>query len=364
MFALLKSLDGWLLPKDREDKYLPYVWLAYLAMFFIPLFTPEQHTHLKWITYSSSLVFLFIYFNGYHVKGWRILNHIIALTLLAIAVAPYNPFSSVFTVFAAAFCMLVPSIPNQIRVLTAVISVTAVSSFVFSLSIYFYLPALTFGTFIGVINIYQREIARKRQALKLSQKEVKKVATIAERERIARDLHDAVGHHLAVIALKAELAEKQLDKQPQKTKDTLKELQQLARDTLRDVRSVVSGYHAASLDEEVTNTKAVLQAQGIDVHCTYQPFELNQDVSRDLALILRELVTNIIKHAYAHQVSIHVHCEQRVLSIQVKDDGRGFQDKEHHGNGLKGITQRVERLGGELQLSSQQGTDIQIRIPL
>ena len=360
----MKTIDGWLLPADREDKYLPYVWLVYLAMFFIPLFTPRQHPHLEWITYSASLVFLFIYFNGYHAKGWRILNHIIALTLLAIAVAPYNPFSSVFTVYAAAFCMLVPSIPNQIRVLTAVISVTAVSSFVFSLSIYFYLPALTFGTFIGVINIYQREIARKRQALKLSQKEVKKVATIAERERIARDLHDAVGHHLAVIALKAELAEKQLDKQPDKTKDTLKELQQLARDTLKDVRSVVSGYHAASLDEEITNTKAVLQTQGIDVECDYQSVDLNEAVSRDLALILRELVTNIIKHAHAHRVRIRVDCEQDLLGLHVKDDGRGFQKQEHQGSGLKGITQRVERLGGKLELSTQHGTDIQIRIPL
>nr|WP_241732939.1 histidine kinase [Aeromicrobium phoceense] len=168
------------------------------------------------------------------------------------------------------------------------------------------------------------------------------LAAVRERLRLAADLHDVQGHHLQVIALKAELAERQLDSDPDAARASMAEVQQIARAAITETKEIVRGYRRTSLREEIANAAAVLEATGAEV-----VVECSEDLDRPLfALALREATTNILRHSDATSVRISAVPDR----LTIVNDGAAEPAVSSHGSGLASLTERVAAAGGRLSV--------------
>jgi two-component system sensor histidine kinase DesK len=206
--------------------------------------------------------------------------------------------------------------------------------------------------------------------LRRSAEEVQRLARIAERERIGRDLHDLLGHTLSLIAIKSELAAKLISRDRDAAAREITEVMNIARDSLRQVRTAVTGLRSAVLEGEMASARTLLETVGVKLTCQRDAMVLSAQIETSLAMIVREAVTNIQRHARAQWASIEVRAlveekgrEKGVLLV-VTDDGCGGISAG--GNGLAGIRERVQSLGGTLDIDSPrgEGTRLRVRVPL
>jgi two-component system sensor histidine kinase DesK len=204
--------------------------------------------------------------------------------------------------------------------------------------------------------------ARKQAALRLSQDEVARLAKVAERERIGRDLHDLLGHTLSVVAIKAELANKLFGRDPAAAQAEIADVEKIAREALGQVRRAVTGMRAVGIRAEFANARLALGAVAVDFDYRAPDFSLHPEVETVLALALREAATNIIRHAGARRCSAELLREGANVVLTVRDDGVGGALVD--GNGLSGMRERIEGLGGTLGVSSERGRGTQLRIAL
>lgn len=215
----------------------------------------------------------------------------------------------------------------------------------------------------GVINV-GINASKKNAALKLSQDEVRRLAATAERERIGRDLHDLLGHTLSLITLKLELSRKLFDRDPEHARRELEEAENVARHALAEVRAAVTGIRATDLAAELASARLLLESSAVHLDYGVLPPSLPVDVERGLALVIREAVTNIHRHAGATEASVQFEVTPEKLDMRIVDDGRGGQTAE--GNGINGMRERVRALGGQLAIESppKRGTTLSISVPL
>ena len=199
--------------------------------------------------------------------------------------------------------------------------------------------------------------------LRRSDAEILRLATLAERERIGRDLHDLLGHTLSVVALKSELARKLIDRDLDAARREIHEVERVARDSLAQVRNAVSGIRNTALSAELVAATALLEAQGVKVKCETENVKLPHDRETALALSLREAATNIRRHASATGVTIRVRNEPKSVIVEVADDGRGGRIVP--GNGLNGMRERLDSVGGTLALmpNEEGGTLLRASVP-
>ena len=138
---------------------------------------------------------------------------------------------------------------------------------------------------------------RANAKLRMANTEIEHLAKVAERERIARDLHDVLGHTLSIIILKSELAGKLIDHDPARAKAEIADVEQTSRTALAEVRSTIRGYRADTLEAELKQAKAALETAGVSVRSEAEKIGLNAAQESIVALVLREAVTNIVRHA-------------------------------------------------------------------
>lgn len=205
---------------------------------------------------------------------------------------------------------------------------------------------------------------RKNAELRLSHDEVRRLAATAERERIGRDLHDLLGHTLSMVALKSELAGRLVESDPAAARREITDVQRVAREALSQVRSAVSGIRAAALASELASARLLLETAGVRMDYWCDPRTLPGGTETCLALVLREAVTNVQRHARASRVEITVIVGTEQVVMRVRDDGRG--GVHAHGNGLEGMRERIVAQGGEVTIESPpgHGTSIEVRLPL
>jgi len=215
----------------------------------------------------------------------------------------------------------------------------------------------------GVINV-GIAASKKNHALKLSQDEVRRLAATAERERIGRDLHDLLGHTLSLITLKLELSRKLFDRDTEKARRELEEAENIARHALAEVRSAVTGIRATDLAAELASARLLLESSAVHLDYGALPTSLPSDVERGLALVIREAMTNIHRHAGATEASVRFESTPEKLNMQICDNGRGGQSAE--GNGIIGMRERIRALGGTLSIESppKRGTKLIVSVPL
>jgi two-component system sensor histidine kinase DesK len=186
------------------------------------------------------------------------------------------------------------------------------------------------------------------------------LALVAERDRVARDVHDVLGHSLTALSIKAELAGRLIDVDPVRARQELESIQETARQALAEVRSTVGGLRAANLDAELAAAPRVLADAGIETRLLGTVADTDPRHRTLLAWVLRESVTNVVRHARASRVSI----ELTPTGLVVADDGTGFEvDGGREGNGLRGMRERVSAAGGTVRLTGGHGTRVEVVLP-
>lgn len=352
-----------LLPKNKEVGWTPYAWLIYLASVPFYGYALGGRSREFWtLNLLGMVVFLALYFRGYWVKGRKLLWIIAAIAFLGIIYSPTNAGASVYFIYAASFAAFTGEAALAVRILGVILALIGLETWIFHLQPYFWIPGVVFSILVGAVNIHYMQRQQDTKKLLMAQEEVEHLAKIAERERIARDLHDVLGHTLSVIVLKSELAAKLAEKDPIRAAQEIRDVEHISRDALSQVRSTVRGYHSQGFLAEVEQAKSALKAAGVQAECDFNAPQLPPAQEGVLALALREAVTNVIRHAKATSCSLTLHQENGHCRLQIKDDGCGTLSAE--GVGLSGMRQRVESLGGKLQREVSSGTCLTVILPL
>ncbi|MFG2682292.1 sensor histidine kinase [Streptomyces sp. NPDC048392] len=247
------------------------------------------------------------------------------------------------------------TIPGASALLTALaFAVPGGTSFIAGLL----LPALLGGfAMTGV-----RELIRTTIALREARATVAQLAANEERLRLARDLHDLLGHSLSLITLKSELAGRMLPAHPDKAAQQVADIEQVSRQALVDVREAVTGYRRPRFAAELAGAKVALTAAGVVAELPDEPdlAGLPEESEAALAWALREAVTNVVRHSGARRCVVELLGRQTldgaVLELSVEDNGSGGPAPSNApGNGLTGLAERLEKVGGALETGRFRG---------
>jgi two-component system, NarL family, sensor histidine kinase DesK len=215
---------------------------------------------------------------------------------------------------------------------------------------------------IGSSVMTEAENLRESARLRLDNVRIERLATLGERERIARDLHDLLGHTLTGIVVRAQLIRKVAPSDPARAAAEAADVEQLARDALSEVRAAVSGWRHHALETEVDIARDVLTAAGVELRVhTDTNVSMSPAVEAAVALAVREAVTNVVRHANARLCRIGIITDGDDVRLTVADDGRGTGAPD--GSGLSGMRERITALGGHVDRRMDHGTTLTITVP-
>jgi len=350
------------LPPDRQLGWTPYAWLVYSLPFLILPFWFRVPWQGRTATVAAWLVFLYLYFRGYWVSGRRLLPIMAALVLLGVLFIQSNPAANCFFIYAAAFAGGVGPPRVAVKYLFAVVAIVLAQAWLMQLPPYAWLPAAFISLLIGGPNIHFAEAGRQNAKLRLAHDQVEHMAKVAERERIARDMHDLLGHTLSVVVLKSELAAKLVSRDPAQAEREIREVEAVSRQALTEVRRAIQGYRSSGLQAELQAVRPALDAAGIALHAELPVVSLPAAAEGVLALALREAVTNVVRHSGAHNCWVGLKSDDGSVRLEVRDDGRGGPAPD--GSGLTGMRERARALGGDVVRDTTSGTCLHVSLPL
>ena len=378
MWRFLKpTLLRWrarLIPDSLGLGWTPIYTLGYLVFLFLPAMLSwlgdvqgawNGPPALLWPTVLSVVVFLPLYFVGYRDAGLRQLACMLGIAAVGYALLPFNPFANTYLIYAAGFAATLGGpLWRRMAWLSAMLGVMLLEILLLRYPVFVFLITVIVAVAVFFGNHHFLESTRKRAELKLSHDEIRRLAALAERERIGRDLHDLLGHTLSLVALKSELAGKLVDRDPAAARRELFEVSRVAREALHQVRSAVTGIRAAGLAAELASARLLLESDGVLFEYELAPVVLPATVETVLAMTLREAVTNIQRHARARNARTRLSVEEDEAVLRIEDDGRGGAIAP--GNGLSGMRERIEALGGRLRVDSTpgRGTCLQAHLPM
>lgn len=186
--------------------------------------------------------------------------------------------------------------------------------------------------------------------------EIAQLAAIRERTRFARDLHDLLGYSLSAIALKAELSRRIMDTKPDLARAELADVVVFARQAVSDVRLVATNYRAMSLAAEVVSTASLLATAGIMADIEIDCGGLDDKVDTVLATVLREGVTNVLRHSAARTCRVTASQAGESVTLLIANDGASKSGIHYRdGVGLENLEARVAAIGGTLTVEFQDG---------
>jgi two-component system sensor histidine kinase DesK len=371
-----------------------WIWLAYTGFLFLaPLLEPSLSLWLGTLVVFATFLGLFFLYVRACDAGRSFQYWMIPLTfLLGLVTFPWNPGASCLFTYAAAFIPF--SVVSLRRVLSLFLLLALLvlgEGYYFTVRVphgYFHVgwPNTFIGIFIMIIvgggNIFFAQQRRAEKQLHAAQEENLALAAVAERERIARDLHDVLGHTLSVIVLKAELAGRLIERDPARAAAEIGDVERTARTALAEVREAIGGYRARGLAAEIEAARRTLDAAGVTLltadglgapsmtaPSSWVGPALTPTEETVLALALREAVTNIVRHARATTCTLRFVSEAGQRRLLVEDNGPNYDSGElREGNGLRGMRERVESIGGQLSLQQgverDRGTRLLISLPI
>ncbi|MDW5265041.1 MULTISPECIES: sensor histidine kinase [Acidobacteriaceae] len=357
-----------------------WIWFAYTSFLFIsPILEPSRPLWLG--TLTVFVVFLALFTRYFTVDLECRLTPLWAVVTtfgLGLITFPWNQGGSTFFIYAAIYLPFsILSIRRVLTLFASEVILIAVEGAifhaqrgVFHISWFNTVFAIFLTAFIGGGNIFSAEQRRADRKLRSALDENLALAAVAERERIARDLHDVLGHTLSVIVLKAELAGRLIERaQPadqERAASEIADVEGIARTSLAEVREAISGYRTRGLTAEIEAARRTLQAAGVTVLMEFDATPVADLLSADeetaLSLALREAVTNIVRHANATTCRLDFITDGGHRRLVIHDDGQNVIIRE--GNGLRGMRQRIESIGGQLLLDRDNGTRLLIELPL
>lgn len=353
-------------PWDRYGWLMAAVWLVFLGFPIAAVWSADQPLWLRVAGLVAIAAFAVIYLHGLirlepmpdrarverFAAGYLLV--LVALTAAVCAIGGSEgtgtfPFIVALAMFTLRWSFSIPVAVLGIALPIVLVELGATRPGAQFISLIVALVAVATGL---VCFLDQRESAHR-----ATQRELEMVA---ERDRVARDVHDVLGHSLTVVATKAELAERLMVVDPERAADELRQIQTMTRQALAEIRATVSGLRAAQLDTELASARLALAAAEIEGTVPESGEVVEPRCRLVLAWALREAVTNVVRHSGASR------CEVRLdpRGLAVVDDGRGLTGAAE-GNGLLGLRERVEAAGGTVTTgppADGAGTCIEVRL--
>ncbi|MBB3039791.1 histidine kinase [Hoyosella altamirensis] len=232
--------------------------------------------------------------------------------------------------------------------------------------LYLALQAMSVLSSLAIIREQQlrRQLTEAHVELRAATALLSESARTAERLRISRDLHDTIGHQLTVLTLEFEAAR---HREGERAREHVERAQSVARNLLRDVRSTVGELRNGSADLAATLGEIVKDLPGLRISLDVEPaVEVGEDESTALILAVQEIITNTIRHAGAHELWIEIARDPSGATVlTAADDGRGA-DRPVLGNGLRGMKERFEEIGGNVRIGgsgTRRGFTVTARVP-
>ncbi|MDZ5610351.1 sensor histidine kinase [Bacillus pseudomycoides] len=354
----------------KQMGFFPYMWFVYLLF---PIYNLTQESGWKLLMGIGMLVvFVITYRQLYFVKKTFILWACIQMVIILIFALLYNPFMIFFGFFTASAMGFVPT-KKVFRVLFGLL-IVMLGAFIFV-----YVKQLTTTSLVNIVPMFilmlltpfgMRNFNQKKMLkmqLNEANEQIKDLVKREERQRIARDLHDTLGHTLSLITLKSQLVEKLIVKNPERASLEAKEITQTSRTALKQLRELISDMRMITVEEELEQIKAILQAANISLEVekkasssSLSPLEQNI-----LGMCLREAVTNVVKHSKATACTVSLFETQGELTLQVQDNGVGLQGQGKDGNGILGMRERLALIDGTLELDGiNRGTMLTVKVPI
>lgn len=348
----------------RVEQKFAWIYLFNLIFYFLPL-TVASFKWWQYLSMAAALgLFLFCYFKAYRSNFSAMHKPILGIVIIASLITPINPGSISMFAYAGFFIALAFPLRQYILYISALALLLVLLDFCYTLHWpYFLTMGIPILLGVSLFGRVERQRLLHKQREQKSADEISQLATTVERERIARDLHDILGHTLSSIALKADLAIKLLDnQQPDAVRVQLTELSQIARDSLSQVRQSVSGYKHQGLSAEVSKLLARLRDGGFNAELQGTVPRLDPRSETALILVLTELVTNVLRHSNGDSCQLSFGQEKNNLIISLYDNGQA--ENLTAGNGIKGIQERLAALNANISFCLTSGYKATINLPL
>ncbi len=350
-----------LLPDNSRINWVPYLCL--LPVLLVPLDAYFGNTTTgEWIATGIAMaIFLPLYFWSFWLRGWKAVLPIGGMATLGLLATPFNSSASIFILYASGVVGFLGNAKRSVTVLSIIIAAVALQSWLLAFSVGYWAPTIVLAVVFGGFCINWMETDRTNAKLRMKQEEIERFAKIAERERIARDLHDLLGHTLSLSVLKARLAGRLINRDSDKAIQEVAEIEQISRDALQEVREAVQGYRSVGLAGELESARLALDAA--DIAGKFSTAEITLEPAQDsiLAMTLREAITNVIRHSGAKRCRVLLSQSDSVIKLEIDDDGRGGRFIE--GSGLNGMRERLVAGGGALHIDSSNGMKVSASLP-
>jgi two-component system sensor histidine kinase DesK len=363
-----------------------YFWLICLLFPLLSLIqTPPSGYHLL-ITASGLIIFVSIYFcvMWSHPLNYRVrarfgfqtsITLIVALIFLVLFLS-LNYGSSFLWLFigVSAIAGITLSFRNA-SIVVIFLTLLTVGANVFldgSITSANWLQIIPLALLVRGLGLDMIGFVRLSDALRELQsarEELAHLAVAEERFRMARDLHDLLGHTLSLITLKSELASRLLEKDRHASAQEVREVEQVARQALREMREAVARYRQRDLHGELGSARQILEAAGVICTIEYKAKSLPSEIGAVLAWVVREGVTNVIRHSRAQNCLIRIISSDDHVRVEVSNDGCLLKENSvvEKGSGLSGLAERVASQGGQIEAEIQTtstGTGFLLRIDI
>jgi two-component system sensor histidine kinase DesK len=362
-------------------------FLAYLLIYPLPWLSRPPSTVDIVASALGVAAFLPLYLAGFGRSDARALRCGAGVAAIGLALQPFGGIWGVFIVYA---CGLLGGLLPKKRAYTAlaVVAVTVATTVLWrGLPLWDWLPTLFFSAMTAMVSMVSAAYTAQSEALAASRDEARRLAVVAERERIARDLHDLLGHTLTAVAVKADLAGRLLDADPARAKAEIEDIRRTARSALADVRAAVTGMRSTRLAHELATARRALDSAGIAFSVQGVPPALPEPVETALAFVLLEGVTNVVRHARARQCRVDFGLADGAVTLLVRDSPQAAEAmalptsapavafapsatsataaRPTEGHGIAGMRQRLAEVGGTLALQfGPEGGALLARVPL
>lgn len=359
----------------RRMGLFPYIFLIYIGF---PIFYLTKESGLKQLLgYGMVLLFLVAYRQLYFLIGKRSFTYWLTVQLsIVFLFSIFYHLNYIFLGFfpanfigwyrgKMAFRLGLLSLA-VVEVVPFLIQLGKTRIFFSNEELFYFVPFLIIMLIspFGIRSMNRR--LELEQELDQAHKQIEELVKREERVRIARDLHDTLGHTLSLLTLKSQLVQRLTTVDPERARMEAKEIETTSRAALKQVRVLVSDMRATTIAEELVNTQQILRAAGI----TYQ-YKGDVDFSRIppftqniVGMCVCEAVTNVVKHSHATHCSIAIELSAEKMKIVVRDDGIGVGKNNLLGNGLKGMKERLALMDGSLTLSNHHGAVLEMTVPI
>ncbi|MCY9286841.1 sensor histidine kinase [Bacillus haynesii] len=355
--------------------FFPYIFLIYLLL-PISYLTNQTSGIKQLIGFGLVLLFLVTYRQLFFISPQKkLFTYWLAIQLSIILI--YTVFYDINLVFLGFFSANFIGYYREKKIFRrglASLVVVLVAPFIYHLlkdpsllnRLFYFLPFLV----IMLISPYGIRSMNRRmeleQELDEANQQIKELVKREERVRIARDLHDTLGHTLSLLTLKSQLVQRTIASDPERARKEAREMETTSRAALKQVRELVSDMKTATIAEELIHIQQILRASDITFeYMGGSDFSNIPPVTQNIvSMCIREAATNIVKHSRATHCTISISQTDEKISIAIKDDGMGMNQQTPFGNGLRGMKERLALIDGALDVSTHNGMVLNITVPI